>query len=564
MLDRVQTGVARESSSLDTLQQADPKRLAELIQNEHPQTIALILSRLHSGPAVTLLSSLPAVVRADVAMRMAMLDQINPEILAKISGVVENKLQAFGELAIGSYGGARAVAEIFNRLDRTLSGEILTAIQKADGTLHDSIKHLMFVFEDLLALDVSALKEIVGKVDRKVLTIALKGVSEPLKTKLLSVMSQRSAEILREDMDVLGPVKIRDVQAAQGQNDIGGKRDGAERYVVDARERVCLAKFFPPIPLGRFALSPGRRPEQVRPGRLFRCGLRPIGRIAAEAIPLKTAQLQGRVLQLQQRLETEVRSARDEAMREGEKLAREQAGVEIKAALDQVSRTLTDMASLRGRIRRDTEKDLIALSLEVARRVLHRELSVDPDAIQGIARFALEKVQSRDLFRVRLHPAHERQFREVAQGLGNLSGVEVKADPALPLGGIVLETRGGDLDASIDTQLAEISRGFAGHYRMMTAMSEANESVDLTPYFRKSAKPWSAKAHWRSDRYGGSADRVPRPRYRCGELLRDPHVERKSNTHSGGGLSQRSRSFRTTGRNRRCADERRCGGACRR
>lgn len=177
--------------------------------------------------------------------------------------------------------------------------------------------------------------------------------------------------------------------------------------------------------------------------------------------PAETAQLQQRVVQLQQRLETEVRSARDQAMREGEKLAREQAGVEIKAALDQVSRSLTDMASLRGRIRRDTEKDLIALSLEIARRVLHRELSVDPDAIQGIARFALEKVQSRDLFRVRLHPAHERQFREVTQGLGNLSGVEVKADPALPLGGVVLETRGGDLDASIDTQLAEISRGFA-------------------------------------------------------------------------------------------------------
>ena len=133
-------------------------------------------------------------MRADVAQRMASLDQISPEIILKIAGVIGQKLKALGEFSRESYGGVRAVAEMLNRLDSASSREILEHIEQQDTNLAETIRHLMFVFEDLLLIDPLGLKEVLGKVDRKVLTIALKGTSEQLRNHILSCMSQRGAE----------------------------------------------------------------------------------------------------------------------------------------------------------------------------------------------------------------------------------------------------------------------------------------------------------------------------------------------------------------------------------
>ena len=217
MLDRLMKSLGNETLNFDALQKADPQQLAKFIHSEHPQTIALILSHLNPSQAAGLLFSLPSELRADVANRMANLDQISPEIISKIAGVIGSKLKALGEMSREAYGGVHAVSEMFNRLDSNTSKEILDALETTNPPLVETIRALMFVFEDLLMLDQNAVKELLSRVDRKVLTIALKGTSEEMKNHMLQAMSARGAEMLKEDMDSLGPVKIREVEASQQQ-----------------------------------------------------------------------------------------------------------------------------------------------------------------------------------------------------------------------------------------------------------------------------------------------------------------------------------------------------------
>jgi flagellar motor switch protein FliG len=217
LLDRLMKTLSGDLATFDALQKADPSQLAKFIHSEHPQTIALVLSHLNPSQAAALLVSLPAPMRADVALRMANLDQISPEIISKIASIIGQKLKSIGELSREAYGGVRAVAEMFNRLDSSSSKEILDSIEQADPALVETIRHLMFVFEDILLVDQTGIKEILSRVDRKLLTTALKGTSDQLKNHFLECMSQRGAEMLREDMEALGPVKIKEVEAAQQQ-----------------------------------------------------------------------------------------------------------------------------------------------------------------------------------------------------------------------------------------------------------------------------------------------------------------------------------------------------------
>ena len=213
--ERLVKVLGTDIASFDVLHKADPQQLAKFIHSEHPQTIALILSHLSASQAAALLTSLPPGMRSDVALRMANLDQISPEIISKIAGIIGQKLSALGEYSRESYGGVRAVSEMFNRLDAGVSKEILDHIESHDAGLVETILQLMFVFEDLLSIDANGMKELVAKVDRKNLTVALKGTSEQLKSHFLGGMSQRGAEMLKEDMESMGPVKIKDVETAQ-------------------------------------------------------------------------------------------------------------------------------------------------------------------------------------------------------------------------------------------------------------------------------------------------------------------------------------------------------------
>lgn len=217
MLDRLVKALGSEMTSFDALQKADPQQVAKFIHNEHPQTVALVLSHLNPSQAAGLLISLPPEMRSDVALRMANMDQISPEIISKIAQIIGKKLKALGEFSREAYGGVRAVSEMFNRLDSGTSKEVLESMEQSHPTLVETIRHLMFVFEDLMLLGPEAVKETLAKVDRKILTIALKGTSDQLKTHFLNEMSERGSEMLREDMEALGPIKIKEVEAAQQQ-----------------------------------------------------------------------------------------------------------------------------------------------------------------------------------------------------------------------------------------------------------------------------------------------------------------------------------------------------------
>jgi flagellar motor switch protein FliG len=217
IIERMLRQLGGENLSFDVLRKADPQQLAKFIHNEHPQTIALILSHLPPQQAAGLLFWLPPELRADVSLRMAQLDQISPEIIGKIANIVGMKIRVMGEVSRESAGGIKAVAEMLNRLDSATSKELLEKLESEDTKLVEQIRHLMFVFEDLMLLDLNGIKELLGRVDRKILTVGLKGTSDKLKEHFLQAMSQRGADMLREDMEAMGPVKIKEVEAAQQQ-----------------------------------------------------------------------------------------------------------------------------------------------------------------------------------------------------------------------------------------------------------------------------------------------------------------------------------------------------------
>jgi flagellar motor switch protein FliG len=243
LLDLVLKNMGTDVANIDALHKADAQQLAKLIHNENPQTIALILSHLMPAHSAAVVASLPAEIRADVLMRMAGLDQVSPEIINKIASVVREKLRGLGDFSREAHGGLRSVAETLNRLESNLGEEMLASITESDAELAESIRNLMFVFEDLRKLDKEAMNSVLGKIDRKVLTVALKGTSEELKAHFMQSMSERAIEMLREDMDALGPVKIKDVEAAQQQiialtrqlqaeGVLNLKGGGEERYIA--------------------------------------------------------------------------------------------------------------------------------------------------------------------------------------------------------------------------------------------------------------------------------------------------------------------------------------------
>ncbi len=214
IIDRVVRSF-QSTAGFTSLAKADPQQLSKFILAEQPQTIALILAHLDSSHAAQLLSLLPETLRVDVLTRMASLDEISPEVVSRISSVIEQRLKTLGTASHESYGGVRAVAELLNRLDRTVSQPVIESLEGQNPDLAVSIRNLMFVFDDLMKVEDSALREIVQRADRKVLTVALKGTTEEMRNRFFQNMSKRAADMLREEMEVLGAIRLREVEKAQ-------------------------------------------------------------------------------------------------------------------------------------------------------------------------------------------------------------------------------------------------------------------------------------------------------------------------------------------------------------
>lgn len=218
--DRAYEVINRLTASLqvrpfDFARKTDPGQLLNFIQNEHPQTIALIMAYLQPEQAGIILSALPAERQAEVARRLATLDRTSPDVLREIEGTLERKLSSFMVQDFTAAGGVEAAVEVLNRVDRVTERTIMDTLEEEDPELADEIRKRMFLFEDIVKLDDRAIQQVIREVDTRDWALALKTASEEVADRLYKNMSKRAGEMLREDIDYMGPVRLRDVEEAQ-------------------------------------------------------------------------------------------------------------------------------------------------------------------------------------------------------------------------------------------------------------------------------------------------------------------------------------------------------------
>lgn len=216
LIDRIER--SSRLSGFDFLRHAHPNQILNMIQNEHPQTIALILSFIAPAQAARVILGLPDDIQKEVVYRMATMEQVQAELLNEVEKALEFELESMeSSHATAEAGGVKAVAEILNMAGRTAEKMILDEIEARNPDLADKIRDLMFTFDDLVYLDDRSIQRVLKEVDTRQMALALKGASEEVKDKIFRNMSERAATILREEMEYMGPVRVRDVEEAQRQ-----------------------------------------------------------------------------------------------------------------------------------------------------------------------------------------------------------------------------------------------------------------------------------------------------------------------------------------------------------
>jgi flagellar motor switch protein FliG len=199
----------------ETIRTMDPAQLFQIIQGEHPQTIALVVSHLPAISAGAVLSGLPAAVQAEVATRIASMDATTPDVIHQVEQVIMDRMASVDAQDFTSVGGATALVEILNQVDRATERTILDGLESANPALADAIKEKMFVFEDITTLDNRVIQTILREVEQEDLRLSLKGVGDNVRECIFRNISTRAAETLREDLETMGAVRVRDVEAAQ-------------------------------------------------------------------------------------------------------------------------------------------------------------------------------------------------------------------------------------------------------------------------------------------------------------------------------------------------------------
>jgi flagellar motor switch protein FliG len=196
------------------LEKFSPNLMAQLLSNEHPQTLALVLGHLESGNAAEVIQKLPSGVRAEVLMRLARLESVPLDMLYEVDKVLQDQLKAMGGEG-QKVGGVQSVAEILNAVDRSTEEEVLSDIEEESAQMAEDIRELMFVFEDIKNIDDRAVRELLKEISNDDLTLALKGASEDLQQKFFKNLSERAAGMIQEDLEIMGPVRLSDVENAQ-------------------------------------------------------------------------------------------------------------------------------------------------------------------------------------------------------------------------------------------------------------------------------------------------------------------------------------------------------------
>lgn len=240
VIDRILLG--HNTKGLEALKWMDPRAVAEIIRLEHPQIIAIVLSYLESDQSAAVLGYLPERTRPDLLMRIASLDGIQPSALHELDEILEKQFSGATNVKSSSVGGVKAAANILNFVDSSQEGSIMDTIREIDADVGQKIQDLMFVFENLGEVDDRGIQALLREVSSESLLLALKGADELIKEKIFKNMSKRAAEMLRDDLEAKGPVRLSEVETAQkeilaiarrmseaGDIVLGGK--GAEQYV---------------------------------------------------------------------------------------------------------------------------------------------------------------------------------------------------------------------------------------------------------------------------------------------------------------------------------------------
>ena len=212
--------MARLSSSIQVspfefLRRTDASQILNVIANEHPQTIALVLAYLPSETAAQVVISLPDEVQSDVAMRIALMDRTAPEVIREIERVLERKLSSVISQDFTSAGGLRSLVDVLNQVDRTTERTIIETLEEKNPELADEVRRMMFLFEDIVILDDRNIQQVLREVDGKELAVALKGVSAEVQDAIFRNMSERAATNIREDLQFMGPIRVSQVEEAQ-------------------------------------------------------------------------------------------------------------------------------------------------------------------------------------------------------------------------------------------------------------------------------------------------------------------------------------------------------------
>ena len=241
LIDRILLG--RSSRGLDAMKWMEPRAIADFLRQEHPQIVSIVLSYLEADQAAEVLSLMPENTRADLVMRIASLDGIQPSALAELDDILERQFEgASAQYHSSAVGGQKTAASILNLLDAGIGADVMENLKNVDEELGNEIEELMFIFDNLIDVDDRGVQSILREVSSETLILALKGADEDLKDKILKNMSKRAAEMLADDLEARGPVKLSDVEGAQkeilgvarrmadaGEISLGGA--GSEEYV---------------------------------------------------------------------------------------------------------------------------------------------------------------------------------------------------------------------------------------------------------------------------------------------------------------------------------------------
>lgn len=206
---------AMQVMPFDFLKKADPAQVQTFIEDEHPQTIALILAYMPVNNAALILSKLQPELRAEVAARIAMMEQTPPEVIKRVEQVLEKKVSSLITQEMSNAGGPKALVDLLNRVDRSTERLIIDSLTESSPELAETVKNMMFVFEDIVQLDDRAIQQILKEIDMKELATALKGTKDEVQQKIYKNLSERATGMLKEDMEFMGPVRIRVVEEAQ-------------------------------------------------------------------------------------------------------------------------------------------------------------------------------------------------------------------------------------------------------------------------------------------------------------------------------------------------------------